>query len=250
MEPGKIKISFFRLILPLLIFFGSIILPAACIKQQPANVTGTQTNNDSMPISGAKQYLALGDSYTIGTSVNEADSYPVQTAVILKAQGIDMNVEIIAVNGWTTGDLIYAVKDKPVTTSYDAVSLLIGVNNQYQGRTLEEYKQQFTTLVQRSVQLANGKPDHVVVLSIPDYSVTPFARGRNVQEIAAEIDAFNEANKMIAGNYKVNYLYITDESRKAAGDLSLIAPDNLHFSGKEYSIWSYKLAPLIRLALQ
>jgi lysophospholipase L1-like esterase len=209
------------------------------------------TNNDSMRDTGTKKYLALGDSYTIGTSVNETDRYPVQTAGLLKALGVNIaDPEIIATNGWTTADLKNATKDKPVTTAYDAVSLLIGVNNQYQGRSLDEYKQEFITLIQRSIQLANGKPDHVFVLSIPDYSVTPFASGSNKQKIAAEIDAFNDANKMIAADYKVHYLYITDESRKAANDLSLIASDGLHFSGKEYAVWSGMLAQMIKAALQ
>ena len=204
-----------------------------------------------MPSGTARKYLALGDSYTIGTSVSETDRYPVQTVGMLKAQGVNISAaDIIATNGWTTADLIYATKDRPVITSYDAVSLLIGVNNQYQGKSLDEYRQQFTALIQRSIQLANGKADHVFVLSIPDYSVTPFAINSYRQKIAAEIDAFNEANRMIATDYKVHYLYITDESRKAATDLSLVASDGLHFSGKEYAIWSGKLATMIKGVLQ
>lgn len=208
-------------------------------------------NTDSMPNDGSKKYLALGDSYTIGTSVSEADRYPVQTVALLRAQGINMaDADIIATNGWTTADLITATKDKPLSTMYDAVSLLIGVNNQYQGRSFDEYKEQFTTLIKRSIQLANGKADHVFVISIPDYSVTPFASGSDKQKIAAQIDTFNVANKTIADSYKVNYLYITDESRKAAADLSLVASDGLHFSGKEYAIWSAKLAVMMKAAVQ
>lgn len=208
-------------------------------------------NTDSMPNDGSKKYLALGDSYTIGTSVSEADRYPVQTVALLKAQGINVaDADIIATNGWTTADLINATKDKPVSTTYDVVSLLIGVNNQYQGRSLDEYKEQFTTLIKRSIQLANGRADHVFVISIPDYSVTPFASGSDKQKIAAEIDSFNVANKTIADNYKVNYLYITDESRKAATDLSLVASDGLHFSGKEYAVWSGKLAVMMKTELK
>ncbi|MEO5683563.1 MAG: SGNH/GDSL hydrolase family protein [Chitinophagaceae bacterium] len=200
-----------------------------------------------MPNTGTKKYLALGDSYTIGTSVQEADRYPVQTAAILKAEGVDMaSVEIIATNGWTTGDLINATQGRPVSTDYNAVSLLIGVNNQYQGKSLTAYKEEFTTLIKRSIQLANGKPDHVFVLSIPDYSVTPFASSSNRSQIAKEIDEFNAANKLIANDFKVHYLYITEESRKAASDPSLVASDGLHFSGKEYAVWSLQLAPLMK----
>ncbi|MES1223600.1 MAG: GDSL-type esterase/lipase family protein, partial [Bacteroidota bacterium] len=168
-----------------------------------------------------------------------------------KAQGINIaDADIIATNGWTTADLIYGINAKQPANSYDAVSLLIGVNNQYQGRSLDEYKQDFTALIERSIQLAKGKPGHVFVLSIPDYSVTPFASGSNKQKIASEIDAFNEANKAIAVAYKVQYIYVTDESRKAANDLSLVASDGLHFSGKEYTIWSGMLAPLMKAVLQ
>ena len=203
-----------------------------------------------MPNSGTKKWLALGDSYTIGTAVKEADRYPVQTVALLKAQGADIaNAGIIATNGWTTADLITATQGKPATNDYDVVSLLIGVNNQYQGRSIEEYKQQFTTLLQRAIQLANGRPGHVVVLSIPDYSVTPFASGSDKQKIAREIDAFNTVNKAIAADHKVHYLYITDDSRKAASDPSLVAQDGLHFSGKEYAVWSEKLAPIIKALL-
>jgi lysophospholipase L1-like esterase len=253
MELKKIKIVSLRLGVPLLLFFGGILLSAACTKKNATTAAAgnTQINNNAMPNCETKKYLALGDSYTIGVSVNEADRYPVQTVALLKAQGVTIaDAEIIATNGWTTGDLIYATKDKPVTNAYDAVSLLIGVNNQYQGKSLSAYKEEFTTLVQRSIQLANGKADHVFVLSIPDYSVTPFASGSDRQKIATEIDAFNEANKMIAADFKVHYLYITDESRKAVADLSLVAPDGLHFSGKEYTVWATKLAPMIKDVLQ
>jgi len=214
---------------PVLFFSGLIIFLCSCTKKD----------------------TALGDSYTIGTSVSESDRYPVQTAAILKAQGINIATpDIIATNGWTTTNLINGINESRLADIYDAVSLLIGVNNQYQGGTIENYTQEFTSLIQRSVQFAGGKPDHVFVISIPDYSVTPFARGRNTKEIAAEIDAFNNANKTVAENYKVNYLNITEESRKAANDPSLIAPDSLHFSGKEYSIWSGKLAPMIKAVLK
>ncbi len=208
-------------------------------------------NTETMKKTGGKKWLALGDSYTIGTSVDEGDRYVVQTVALLKTMGISMaDAAIIATNGWTTGDLMSAVADRSLNNGYDVVSLLIGVNNQYRGGSLEEYRQQFTALLQRAIQLANGNPHHVVVISIPDYSVTPFANGSDKQKIAREIDAFNEANRMIAAAYKVHYLYITDGSRKAAADPSLVAADGLHFSGKEYAIWSAQLVPIIKSILQ
>ncbi len=254
MELTKIKQSYFFFVLPLILFFTAGILSAACTKNN-TTVTGSVNNlppsTDSMSNINTKTYLALGDSYTIGTSVSESDRYPVQTTGLLKSQGINMlKAEIIATNGWTTADLLNAVKGRAATDTFDVVSMLIGVNNQYQGRTLDEYKQQFTVLLQRSVQFAKNKPAHVFVLSIPDYSVTPFADGSDKKQIAAEIDKFNDANKTIAASFNVNYLYITDDSRKAANDPSLIASDGLHFSGKEYEVWATRLAQMMKAVLQ
>ncbi|MFT3933478.1 MAG: SGNH/GDSL hydrolase family protein [Chitinophagaceae bacterium] len=251
MKPAIIKTTFIYLCLQACLLCAGILLSASCKKNaSPTNDNSMTTVNNNKPDTTVKKYLALGDSYTIGTSVNEADRYPVQTAAILQQEGINVRTSIIATNGWTTGDLMNAIKNTTLTNDYDVVTLLIGVNNQYQGRTLDEYKEQFTWLLEKSIELAKGKPSHVIVLSIPDYSVTPFAKGRDVQQIAKEIDAFNAANKSIADTYGAGYLYITDESRKAASDLSLVAADNLHFSGKEYALWSYKLAPMIRPSMQ
>jgi lysophospholipase L1-like esterase len=227
----------------------SLLLAIACKKKD--NFTPYMpvipVNNDSVIHKGTIKYLALGDSYTIGTSVAENDRYPVQTVDILKNQGIAIDsADIIATNGWTTADLANGISISRFANSYDAVSLLIGVNNQYQGRSIEEYKSQFTSLLERAIQFAKGKPGHVIVLSIPDYSVTPFAGGSNKIKIAAEIDAFNDVNQTVTAAYHAQYLYITDESRKAANDLTLVAADGLHFSGKEYSIWAGKLAPMIK----
>jgi len=249
----RITAYFFYFAAPFLFFAGVLLLLCSCTKKDAgsllAAVPVNTVNTDTMPITGSKKYLALGDSYTIGTSVSEADRYPEQTVALLQAQGIHINLETIASNGWTTGDLLNATNNQPVGRDYDVVSLLIGVNNQYQGRSPEEYKQQFTDLLQRSIAFAGNRPSHVIVLSIPDYSVTPFAKGRDLAAIAAGIDFLNAINKLVADNYKVQYLNVTEDSRKAATDLSLVASDNLHFSGKEYSIWSFKLAPMVRTAL-
>jgi len=197
------------------------------------------------------RWLALGDSYTIGQSVSEPERYPVQAAGLLRGGGMNIKEpEIIAVTGWTTQNLLDAIKNKAAAPPYGIVSLLIGVNNQYQGRSLDEYKGQFTTLLTQSIQLAGGKPGHVIVLSIPDYSVTPFAAGYNRAAIARDIDAFNAANQQLSAQYQVLWLDITAASRMAAGDKSLIAVDSLHFSGKEYGVWAGMLAPLIRQAMQ
>lgn len=188
-------------------------------------------------------YLALGDSYTIGESVGVEDRYPVQAMRLLD---LTDTPDIIATTGWTTGDLLRALAVAKPAAGYQVVSLLIGVNNQYQGRSQTEYGEQFTELLQAAIELAGNRPSHVIVLSIPDYSVTPFARQSDTAFIAARIDEFNRINNRIAVDYKVNYLDITAESRKAASDPTLIAADGLHFSGKEYGIWAHMMAPVLK----
>jgi lysophospholipase L1-like esterase len=194
-------------------------------------------------------YLALGDSYTIGESVDSNDRYPVQALHQIDPGG---RPDIIATTGWTTANLLDALDAAKPAAGYQAVSLLIGVNNQYQGRSQAEYREQFITLLKTSIQLAGDRPSHVLVLSIPDYSVTPFARNRNFspQYIAAQIDSFNAINNRIAAAYSVNYLDVTAESRKAATDPSLIAADGLHFSGKEYAIWARLMEPYLKEMLR
>jgi lysophospholipase L1-like esterase len=206
------------------------------------------------PVAGKKNsgpgrsYLALGDSYTIGESVEVPDRYPLQAVQDLL--GLDhiecKDPDIIAVTGWTTADLLNAVAFANPPHTYDAVTLLIGVNNQFQGRSQSEYKTQFTTLLQQSIALAGYRPSHVLVLSIPDYSVTPFASNLNKTHIASQIDSFNTINRTVSANYQVNYLDVTAESRKAAVDPSLIAGDGLHFSGKEYGVWARLMEPVMK----
>ena len=188
-------------------------------------------------------YLALGDSYTIGESVGMEDRYPVQ---VMRMLHLNDTPDIIATTGWTTADLLRALAVAKPAAGYQVVSLLIGVNNQYQGRSQAEYGEQFTELLKAAIDLAGNRPSHVIVLSIPDYSVTPFARQRDTAFIAAQIDSFNRINNRIAADYNVNYLDITAESRKAASDPTLIAGDGLHFSGKEYGIWASMMAPVLK----
>jgi lysophospholipase L1-like esterase len=192
-------------------------------------------------------YLALGDSYTIGQSVETGERYPVQLVRRLNEDGISYSgPEIIATSGWTTANLLDAIRDKKADTPYDLVTLLIGVNNQYQRKTQEQYREEFGILLHQAVTLAGDKPSHVIVLSIPDYSVTPFARFMDKERIISQLDSFNRINKEISRNYRVRYIDITWESRKAAGDPSLIAEDGLHFSGKEYGIWAAMMEKPVR----
>jgi lysophospholipase L1-like esterase len=222
--------------------------PGNMVLQQPVVIIPTDTTVVT-DTSQQRTYLALGDSYTIGQSVEVSQRFPVQTVTRLNAFNIPFSQpEIIAATGWTTADLLYNLNNNPPKKmSYDIVTLLIGVNNQYRGRLQDEYRQQFTTLLERSVMYAGNNKQHVFVLSIPDYSVTPFATGRNRELIAAQIDSFNIINKSIAALYGVNYIDITADSREAAIYPSLIANDGLHPSGEQYARWTAKLAPAVRV---
>ena len=205
----------------------------------------TITTVDTSITDTSKTFLALGDSYTIGQSVSVADRFPSQTVLILRGQNITIkDPQVIATTGWTTKNLIDAINTANLPTNFDVVTLLIGVNNQYQGRSLDEYKTEFTWLLTRAIQYANNRPTHVFVLSIPDYSLTPFAQTSDTAKIAREVAQFNIENKKIALQLGVNYLNITPISREP--DPELLAGDGLHPSGKQYKRWADLLAPMIK----
>lgn len=196
-------------------------------------------------------YLALGDSYTIGEQVSSSGNFPNQVVAQLRSQGFDFaEPRIIAKTGWTTDELeagiVAAHAADPLLPSYDFVSLLIGVNNQYRGRSVEEYVPEFEELLKKAIRYAGGRTDRVVVISIPDWGVTPFAEGRNRAEIAREIDTYNAANKAIAEQCHIYYINITPWTREAATDNSLVAGDGLHPSAKEYKRWAEKIAVFFR----
>jgi lysophospholipase L1-like esterase len=185
-----------------------------------------------------KRYLALGDSYTIGEGVAAAERWPVQLAARLRAQGHSLaDPHIIAQTGWTTDELAAAVVAAAPQSPYDLVSLLIGVNNQYRGRSRDEYRLQFAALLQQAITFAGDEPQRVLVLSIPDWGVTPFAAGRDRDQIRAEIDAFNAVNRAETARLAARYVDITPLSRRAAHDPGLLAADGLHPSGKMYTAW-------------
>lgn len=199
-----------------------------------------------------KSFLALGDSYTIGEAVSVSERFPMQTVKYLQEQGINFSEpEIIAKTGWMTGNLLNAIATQaPSKQPYDIVTLLIGVNNQYKHQSQQQYADEFLTLLNKAIQYAGNNKKRVIVLSIPDYSVTPFASGSDKALIAKEIDAFNAINKTIAQQAGVNYLDITAYTRMAATDAGLVATDGLHPSGREYKAWAEALLPVIKVALQ
>lgn len=192
------------------------------------------------------RYLALGDSYTIGESVDIQDRWPVQLQTRLKSQGIVMQSPvIIAKTGWTTDELAEGIAVSPsIDPPYDLVTLLIGVNNQYRGRDVEEFAEQFSSLLDDAIHYAGGASSKVVVLSIPDWGVMPFARDRDRQNIATEIDAFNAKKKALTLAAGALFCDITMISREAESDLSLVASDNLHPSKQMYAQWVDKVYPL------
>ncbi len=196
-------------------------------------------------------YLALGDSYTIGEQVPAQDNFPHQTAAMLNAQGLKVKEPvIIATTGWTTDELAAAIKEKALKDTYSFVTLLIGVNNQYRGRDIENYKQEYTQLLDTAIRYANGHTQHVFVLSIPDWGVTPFAEGRDRVQIAKDIDAYNAACKEITLAHKCHYLDITDSTRKNGTTAAYLAEDGLHPSGKEYKVWAERLTPMVAKVLK
>lgn len=196
------------------------------------------------------RFLALGDSYTIGESVVPSERWPAQLAALLRARGFDVGEPaIIAATGWTTDELSAGIDRAGPQGAYELVSLLIGVNNQYRSRGLDEYRQQFAALLQRAAAFAGGKPGRLLVLSIPDWSVTPFAAGRDHAAVAAEIDAFNAVNREEAERLGARYVDVTPFSRTAAADPTLIAADGLHPSGKMYAEWARLALPAARQAL-
>jgi hypothetical protein len=198
-------------------------------------------------MSATYSYLALGDSYTIGEGVPIYDSFPYQTIQLLRKAGYSFHApEIVAKTGWTTDELQAGIAATRLLPSYDIVSLLIGVNNQYRAGSLKVYTQQFEALLQQAIGFAGKKEKHVFVVSIPDWGVTPFAKDRNSATIAHEIDSFNAVNKLFAEKYNVHYIDITAGTRLAANDTSLLAHDQLHYSGKEHLHWAIKLADAVQ----
>jgi lysophospholipase L1-like esterase len=207
-----------------------------------------------------KSYLALGDSYTIGEGVAAEENFPSQTVSILnktddraKSRQVDFDnwtTKIIAATGWTTDELDAAIDLEKLTTTFDVVSLLIGVNNQYRGRSVINFKTEFNHLLQQAIQFANNNTKNVFVLSIPDWGVTPFASDRDIKKIAEEIDNYNSVCAATCNNYNVTFIDVTTAQRVDGNNKEFLAPDLLHPSSKEYAKWAGKLANAILKQLQ
>jgi len=191
--------------------------------------------------------LSLGDSYTIGEAVSAADRWPVRLASRLREAGtvVDEPV-IVAQTGWSTDELDAAIDSARLDSDFDLVTLLIGVNNQYRGRSADEYRTQFRDLLRRAIAFAGSRPWRVLVVSIPDWGTTPFARhsGRNIHRIAAEIDELNAIALAETNAAGARFVDVTVISRRASNDESLVAGDGLHPSGAMYEEWTTALLPV------
>jgi lysophospholipase L1-like esterase len=232
----------------LFLILFSISTLSACTKTASVSNTPTGTK-PNIPVMDTLSYLALGDSYTIGQSVDEHDAFPYQLAGRLSGHKIT-GPTIIARTGWTTQQLISAIDGSEVKDkTYDIVTLLIGVNDQYGGGSQADYRVKFVQVLNTAIKLAKGNTNHVFVLSIPDYGVPPFAHGDDAR-IGKEIDQFNDINRQESANAGVNYIDITPISKLAANNRSLIADDGLHPSATMYQMWVDKLKPVILSALE
>ena len=215
---------------------------AGCATQAPQRDIG----------GGALRYLALGDSYTIGEGIDPDGRWPVQLARALRADGIALaDPQVIATTGWTTDELDAAIDQAQPANDYALVSLLIGVNNQYRGRDVGEYRRQFTALLERAVGFAGGRRERVLVLSIPDWGVTRFGQesGRDVAQVARELDAYNAVAREACAAHGVAFVDITAISRAHGAEPAMLADDGLHPSAAMYALWTQASLPVARQLL-
>lgn len=226
---------------------GSLIsLQMACVSMQP-----TSPNQKDTKSMGNQEYtyLALGDSYTIGEGVEESGRYPNITKTLLAKEAIFFSKPlIIAKTGWTTDELAKGIEAAKIQgNTYDMVTLLIGVNNQYRGRSVENFREEFRGLLLDAITFAKGDPNRVAVISIPDWGITPFAKTRSTdqEKVGREIDAYNAAKKEISEELKVHFIEITQEYRQIGALPEMVVSDNLHPSSLVYERWSKKLTETI-----
>lgn len=216
-----------------------------------ANVEIPQQNNEPEKPVKKMKYLALGDSYTIGEGVLISERWPVLLTEALKAQNFDVeSPQIIARTGWTTDELMNAIDEANIAGTFDLVSLLIGVNNQYRGRPVEQFRSELISLINKALTFAGNDTTRVFMLSIPDWGATPFASGRDREKIASEINAYNYVIYQETTARNILFVNITPISREALTDPTLLANDRLHPSGKMYNRWVNELLPQLVQKIQ
>lgn len=227
--------------------FVLIIAMLSCEKGTTNGMNTTDTTKTAIPVA-QMSYLALGDSYTIGEAVPQSQSFPFQLVAKLNAEGLKTAApQVIATTGWTTDELQAAIKKAGITRKYDIVTLLIGVNNQYRGYSVDTYRKEFVELLQTAIEFAGNNKAHVFVVSIPDWGLTPFGKssGKDIKTITDQINAFNAVNKQETLKLGISYTDITPSSRNVGTDLTLAASDGLHPSGKMYQEWVSLLSPAV-----
>ena len=203
--------------------------------------------DDDQEVQSRFKLLALGDSYTIGQSVCDTCKFPVQLVVQLTEvyrPVSDFELKVIARTGWTTSDLIDAIDEESISNNYDLVTLLIGVNNQFQGKPFSLYESEFPSLLQTAIQSVNGDSNKVIVLSIPDYGFTPFGQNYDTEKISEEIDAYNAFAESYSNSQGVTFVNITDITRNGLDYPELVASDDLHPSEQAYSQFVDRILPL------
>jgi lysophospholipase L1-like esterase len=232
----------------LLVKFSLALALIACSEPEAepdAFIEQEQQMEEEKYVEGTYNYLALGDSYTIGESVDTDYRFPVQLAERLNERGLSVSEpKIIARTGWTTDELDQGIRGANLTEEYNLVSLLIGVNNQYQGRDTAEYRTQFSDLLKQAIAFAKNRTGHVIVVSIPDWGVTPFGQSFGTESVAKQIDDFNRINTDETQKAGAHYVDITGISRRAKDEPELVAADGLHPSAEMYRLWVQEILPV------
>jgi lysophospholipase L1-like esterase len=228
------------------------VLLVGCARPSRMLAPSATSTAGASPLAGPPvPFLALGDSYTIGEGEEVAHRWPVQLAALAHQRGLNLaKPDIIARTGWTTAELQEAIKAANNHKTYGLVSLLIGVNNQYRGQSVALYRTEFRDLLATAIRFAGGQPRHVVVLSIPDWGVTPFAHDRNQVQIAQEIDQFNLAAYEECQHADVAFVDITPLTRSAAGGDNQFTTDGLHYTGAQMQQWAALVLPVVQQRLR
>ena len=223
----------------LTLFISAIFILFLCCNATDSN----QTNNIKTPQTTNYKLLSLGDSYTIGESVCKTCRFPEQLkdSLINNTENTAFNLKVVATTGWTTTNLLNGISNENLPNNYDLVTLLIGVNNQYQGKDFSIYETEFPELVDIAITKAKGDKNRVIVVSIPDYAFTPFGNGNTT--ISSEIDTYNAFAENYCNANNITFVNITDITRNGLEDTDLVASDGLHPSKKAYSLFVERLLP-------